>query len=172
MMQTLAVNWGNLGMGLFILWFLFVCVLLMLAVLIQKPQGGGLAGAFGSGAGSGQTAFGAKTGDALTWATIFIFVLWLITAVLLNLAFQPARRFEPAQIVSPEGAAPATTGETGTPATEGGATPIVPQPVPLPPAEPSPADEPPAAGEAPSEPGSEPPADPAPEPQAAPGGGG
>ncbi len=184
MMQTLAVNWSNLGMGLFIVWFLVVCVLLMLAVLIQKPQGGGLAGAFGSGAGSGQTAFGAKTGDALTWATIIIFVLWLLTAVFLNLAFQPANRFEPAQIVSPEGAAaPATTGETGTPATEGDATPIAPEPMPLPPAdtqgddaaptdapaEPEPT-EPPAAAEPPAQPASEPPSEPAPEPQTAPGG--
>lgn len=63
--------------------FLLASVLLILVVLIQRPQGGGLSGAFGAGAGSGQTAFGAKTGDALTWATVAMFVIWLLIAVTL-----------------------------------------------------------------------------------------
>ena len=62
----------------------------MLTVLIQRPQGGGLSGAFGSGAGSGQTAFGARTGDALTVATIAMFVLYLVAAIGLNFATHPA----------------------------------------------------------------------------------
>lgn len=69
--------------------FLFFCVLLILVVLIQRPMGGGLSGAFGSGAGSGQTAFGAKTGDALTYATITIFTIYLLFAVGLNYAARP-----------------------------------------------------------------------------------
>jgi len=52
-----------------------VCVLLVLLVLIQKGRGGGLSGAFG-GAG-GNTAFGAKTGDVLTWVTSAFFLLFL-----------------------------------------------------------------------------------------------
>ena len=40
-------------------------------ILIQKGRGGGLSGAFGGGGGS--SAFGAKTGDVLTWATSIIF---------------------------------------------------------------------------------------------------
>src|SRR5262245_2008508 len=86
----LAITWSNVWIVLAILFFLFLSVLLMLAVLIQKPQGGGLAGAFGSGAGSGQTAFGANTGDALTVATIAIFVVWLLCAVGLNYGMRPA----------------------------------------------------------------------------------
>ena len=70
--------------------FLFFCVLLILAVLIQRPTGGGLSGAFGSGAGSGQTAFGAKTGDALTYATITIFTIYILFAVGLNYASRPS----------------------------------------------------------------------------------
>jgi len=65
--------------------------MLMLMVLIQKPQGGGLAGAFGSGAGSGQTAFGTKTGDALTIATIVVFVAWLLLAIGTNFAARPPK---------------------------------------------------------------------------------
>ena len=51
--------------------FIFVCLFLILLILIQKGRGGGLASAFG-GAG-GNTAFGSKTGDVLTWATSIIF---------------------------------------------------------------------------------------------------
>jgi len=73
-----------------IVFFLFVSIVMILIVLIQRPQGGGLGGAFGGGAaGSGQTAFGARTGDVLTWATITIFVVFLVTAALLNFAVRP-----------------------------------------------------------------------------------
>lgn len=74
--------------------FLFVCLLLILIILIQKPAGGGLSGAFGSGAasGSGQTVFGARTGDALTIGTITVFVLYLGVAIGLNYAIRPGNR--------------------------------------------------------------------------------
>ena len=62
--------------------FLFVCIILILLVLIQKGRGGGLAGAFG-GAG-GNTAFGSKTGDVLTWATSILFGVFLLLAVATN----------------------------------------------------------------------------------------
>lgn len=76
--------------GLLSVGFLFCSVLLILTVLIQRPQGGGLSGAFGGGgAGSGETAFGARTGDALTIATISFFVLWLVVAVGLVWVMQP-----------------------------------------------------------------------------------
>jgi preprotein translocase subunit SecG len=63
--------------------FMFLCLIMVLLVLIQKGRGGGLAGAFG-GAG-GNTAFGAKTGDVLTWATSIVFALFVALAVILNL---------------------------------------------------------------------------------------
>jgi preprotein translocase subunit SecG len=111
--------------------FLFMCVLLILIILIQKPQGGGLSGAFGSGAaqGSGQTVFGARTGDALTIGTISVFVLYLAVAIGLNYAIRP---------VGPVNAAPtaAPTEPTGTtPAPSEGitttdpATPFEPAPI-------------------------------------------
>lgn len=55
--------------------FAFVCVFLILLILIQKGRGGGLSGAFG-GAG-GNTAFGTKTGDLLTWVTAIVFGVFL-----------------------------------------------------------------------------------------------
>ncbi len=63
--------------------FIIVAVFLILLILIQKGRGGGLASAFG-GAG-GNTAFGAKTGDVLTWATSIVFGVFLLLAVILNL---------------------------------------------------------------------------------------
>jgi preprotein translocase subunit SecG len=73
-------------LGLMIFLYVFVCVILILLVLVQKGRGGGLAGAFG-GAG-GNTAFGAKTGDVLTWATSIVFGIFLLLAIVLNLMTQ------------------------------------------------------------------------------------
>ena len=63
--------------------FILVCLMLIGLILIQKGRGGGLASAFG-GAG-GQTAFGSKTGDVLTWATSVVFAVFVVLAVTLNL---------------------------------------------------------------------------------------
>jgi preprotein translocase subunit SecG len=63
--------------------FILVCLMLVGLILIQKGRGGGLASAFG-GAG-GQTAFGSKTGDVLTWATSVVFAVFVVLAITLNL---------------------------------------------------------------------------------------
>jgi len=87
--MTLAMQVPYWAVALLVALFLLISVVLILTILIQRPMGGGLSGAFGAGAGSGQTAFGAKTGDALTIATIIIFVVWLGFAVGLNYAARP-----------------------------------------------------------------------------------
>jgi len=63
--------------------FLVLSLFMILLVLIQKGRGGGLSSAFG-GVG-GNTAFGAKTGDVLTWATSIVFGVFLLLAIGLNL---------------------------------------------------------------------------------------
>jgi preprotein translocase subunit SecG len=90
--------------------FFGVCLILILTVLIQKPAGGGLSGAFGSGAGSGQTAFGAKTGDALTIATIIMFSVFVLGAIGLNYMLRPGST--PAAVPT-AGAAPADQAPAG-----------------------------------------------------------
>lgn len=85
------MDWGRLGTGALFLLFIVASIFLILAVLVQKPQGGGLAGAFGSGAGSGQTAFGARTGDALTVMTIIMFVFFLASGIALGVAIRPSK---------------------------------------------------------------------------------
>lgn len=116
--------------ALLVVLFVVISALLMLVVLIQRPQGGGLSEAFGSASGSGHTAFGAKTGDALTTATIGIFVLFIGCAIGLNYAVRPPKAVTtPAELtapVTPDGSAPAG-GAAGT-----SAVPIQLTPVPAP----------------------------------------
>jgi preprotein translocase subunit SecG len=73
--------------------FLFICVFLILLILIQKGRGGGLSSAFGGGGGS--AAFGAKTGDVLTWATSGFFFAFIGLAVALNWVVDYQTRLAP-----------------------------------------------------------------------------
>jgi preprotein translocase subunit SecG len=70
------IAWLGLTQALAIM-FIFTCILMMLVILIQKPKGGGLSGAFGGAGGGQQAAFGAKTGDVLTVVTVCLFVVFL-----------------------------------------------------------------------------------------------
>jgi len=81
--------------------FTVIAIALMGVILLQRGKGVGLAGAFG-GAG-GHTAFGAKTGDFLTWVTIVGAVLFLVWAVLMNFWFVP---ITPTAPPTPGGAPP------------------------------------------------------------------
>ena len=67
--------------------FIIVCLVLIVLVLLQKGKGSGLAAAFG-GAG-GQSAFGSKTGDVFTWATIVVVAVFLLMAMFLTMKFKP-----------------------------------------------------------------------------------
>lgn len=137
--------WNPTVLGITLSVFLLVCVVMVLTVLIQKPQGGGLAGAFGGGsASSGQTAFGTKTGDALTWFTVGVFVLFVVFAIVLNLGMKPTKAGdgpavqptqEPGTLPAP---APAEGGAPGAGTTPAPATEPVPEPAPAPAPEPTP----------------------------------
>ncbi len=78
----MALN--GLYLTLMILFFL-TAMAMVLIILAQRPSGGGLAAAFGGAGGSGgDTVFGGRVGDALTWATVVGFVLYLALALGLN----------------------------------------------------------------------------------------
>ena len=64
---------------------IIVSVAMILIILVQRPQGGGLASAFGGAGGGNDTVFGGRVGDALTVMTVIAFVLFLGLAVSLNL---------------------------------------------------------------------------------------
>jgi preprotein translocase subunit SecG len=114
--------------------FIIVCLFLILLILIQKGRGGGLSSAFG-GAG-GNTAFGSKTGDVLTWATSIVFGIFLVLAIALNLisnSMDRRQRLAAAQqnatLVAPAPTTPNLPGLSGLlpPAAE---TPVAPAPAP------------------------------------------
>ena len=87
----------------------FVALVLVLIILVQRPQGGGLAGAFGGAGGSStETVFGGRVGDALTYATVAAFVVYVGMAITLSLLDDGA--YSPAGTPPPPGqVAPATT---------------------------------------------------------------
>lgn len=169
--MVLTLGLATWMIGALIVLFLLVSILMVLVVLVQKPQGGGLSGAFGgNAAASGQTAFGAKTGDALTVMTIGIFVAYLLGAILLNWAARPDVAPPTTPVIVPAGDTPvqpapdATTPVTSTPP---GVVPAPQTPGPQTPAPESPTlptgDAP--APPAPSEPSSTPPTIPPSEPR-------
>ncbi len=96
------------GLWLYACGIIAVCCLLMLIVLIQRGRGSGLAGAFGGAGGS--SAFGAKTGDILTWATVVVAAFFILLTSVANHAFDQ----------SPQAAAPdVATGVPGQPGDAG-----------------------------------------------------
>ena len=85
---TLATTWPVTVLATV---FVAVCILMMLIILIQKPRGGGLSAAFGGGGGSAQSAFGAKTGDFLTWFTVAMFICFVLLAMGMQWAINAER---------------------------------------------------------------------------------
>jgi preprotein translocase subunit SecG len=93
---------------------LFLSLLLMFVILLQRGRGGGLAGAFG-GAG-GQSAFGTKAGDVFTRITIGIAIAWVAVAVLTGYAMSyesGAHKFQSPVANSSEGGAEGAAEATG-----------------------------------------------------------
>jgi preprotein translocase subunit SecG len=170
LLAMLTGVWFNIA----VLLFLLVCFVLVLTVMIQKPQGGGLSAAFGASSGSGQTAFGTKTGDALTVATILVFVVWLALAVALNIMSRPSEAppvtvtTPPAETVPETPADPAATPAVNPPA-PGVNPPANPAATPESPVEKPAQPNPAPADAAPATPGNPAPANPTPAPAPAPG---
>ena len=121
-LPILAFALPTWALGISVAAFVAISLLMIGVILLQRPQGGGLAAAFGGAQGAGQTAFGTKTGDALTLFTCFVFAVWVGTAVFLTYALQPAsaNAAAPAVVPVPE-EKPKTT--PATPVTPAGTTP-------------------------------------------------
>lgn len=90
-MTLLLPTLGAWYVTLFTILFVLVCFFMMLVILIQKPRGGGLVGAFGGAGGGSQSVFGAKTGDVLTWFTVICFCLFIGLAMLLTWFARPEK---------------------------------------------------------------------------------
>ena len=135
--------------------FVVVSLAMVLIILVQRPQGGGLAGAFGGAGGSGtETIFGGRVGDALTYMTVVAFVCYLSLAIALNLL----DNIDPDAVANPAEAATSTFQQplgapSTTPPLPGGLSPIPSTATPTPaapvtptPAPTTPATVPPASG--------------------------
>lgn len=84
--------------GIFTVCMVFLCLFLVLVILIQRGRGSGLAGAFGGAGGS--SAFGAKTGDILTWITVVVAVVFISFNVVLNFVLDQTAKATPAPTVT------------------------------------------------------------------------
>ncbi|MCK6485923.1 MAG: preprotein translocase subunit SecG [Phycisphaerae bacterium] len=93
-MNILAVG---LGEGIIGTTVIFLSLVLIGLVLLQKNRGSGLSGAFG-GVG-GNSAFGTKTGDFLTWVTVGVTAAFVILMVIGNWVFIPD--YESAAVAAP-----------------------------------------------------------------------
>ncbi len=114
--------------------FALVAFVMVLIILVQRPQGGGLAGAFGGAGGGGtETVFGGRVGDVLTFATVVCFTVYLALAIVLNLlddvspavaatSGQPAAVTAPLQEETAGGPAGTTAPPAGGASTGGGGT--------------------------------------------------
>lgn len=96
----------QITLNILTLLFIVVSVALVLIVLVQRPQGGGLTSAFGGGGGT-DTAFGGRTGDALTVATITAFTVYLLLAIGLNITSNTIRNAPAAEPAANTATAPA-----------------------------------------------------------------
>ncbi|NJL30517.1 MAG: preprotein translocase subunit SecG [Phycisphaerales bacterium] len=74
---------GSIAVTIMAILFVLVCLFMIMVILVQKPRGGGLVGAFG-GQGAAQQAFGSKVGDLLTWFTVGCFTAFLLLAIMLT----------------------------------------------------------------------------------------
>lgn len=154
--MILGMEWYHTILAFF---FAVLAILLMIVILLQRGKGVGLAGAFGGTGGS--TAFGAKTGDILTWVTIVGATLLLTFTVILNYVFIDVgpglSTSPPAPPPAEQVPAPVTPVPIPTPITPAPGT-SAPPPTP-PPVTPAPAPETPtpAPNPAPSTPAEQPP---------------
>jgi preprotein translocase subunit SecG len=109
--------------------FILLSAIMTLIILVQRPQGGGLAGAFGGAGGAGtDTVFGGRVGDALTTITVVLFVAFLGLAIGLSLIDS---NVPPPPTITPVAGAGETTGteaDAGVPDVNVTSTPITPDP--------------------------------------------
>ena len=66
----------------------FLSLILIFIVLIQRGKGGGLAGAFGGSGGS--SAFGSRAGDQFTKIPLYMVAIWVLV-IMINVKVMPKR---------------------------------------------------------------------------------
>jgi preprotein translocase subunit SecG len=81
-----AINWLSISINLLLVFFVCICLLMTLVILMQRPKQEGLGAAFG--AGVTDQVFGARTTNVLQKATVWLgslfFVISLLLAILIG----------------------------------------------------------------------------------------
>ncbi len=90
----------------------FLSLILIFIVLIQRGKGGGLAGAFGGSGGS--SAFGSRAGDQFTKITLYMVAIWVLV-IMINVKVMPKRDTGVVASKPNTEAAPAAPDETPAP---------------------------------------------------------
>lgn len=167
-MTLAATQWLPIIINLLLVVFVFVCLLMTLLILMQRPKQEGLGAAFG--ASVTDQVFGARTTNVLQRGTVYLASLFFLLALTLAVLMGVQNRQRglttdttpkaAEKAATPEAPAPTTPPITVNPApAPADATPPAPAPTPVDPAAPAPTPEPapapapaPAGGEQPPKP--------------------
>ena len=107
---------ADFQLGLFVLQLLLFLssLFLMLLVLVQRGKGGGLTGALGGS--GGNSAFGAKAGDAFTKITIVTAAVWIFLCMITIAAYNrppvPPKTADDNTVISGDADAESTEGDS------------------------------------------------------------
>jgi preprotein translocase subunit SecG len=146
-MTLLGINFLNVSITALVVIYVFVCLMMILLVLMQRPKQEGLGAAFG--ANTTDQLFGARTTNVLQKGTVYMAVLFFVLTLTLAILVQKKNQVSSlakAPAVAEEAAAPAEPPKSLSEELPAGTTP--PAPVETPPA-PTPVETPPAPVETP-----------------------
>lgn len=106
-MTLLGINFLNVSITALVVIYVFVCLLMILLVLMQRPKQEGLGAAFG--ANTTDQLFGARTTNVLQKGTVYMAVLFFVLTLTLAILVQKKNQ------VSSLAKAPVTTEEAAAP---------------------------------------------------------
>jgi preprotein translocase subunit SecG len=89
-MSVLGINFLNVSITALIVIYVFVCVLMVFLVLMQRPKQEGLGAAFG--ASTTDQLFGARTTNVLQRGTVYLSVLFFVLTLTLAILIQKKNR--------------------------------------------------------------------------------
>lgn len=107
-MTLLGINFLNVSITALVVIYVFVCLLMVLLVLMQRPKQEGLGAAFG--ANTTDQLFGARTTNVLQKGTVYMAVMFFVLTLTLAILVQKKNAF--VSLAKPPAEAPATEEKT------------------------------------------------------------
>jgi preprotein translocase subunit SecG len=142
-MTLLGINFLNVSITALVVIYVFVCLMMILLVLMQRPKQEGLGAAFG--ANTTDQLFGARTTNVLQKGTVYMAVLFFVLTLTLAILVQKKNQVSSlakAPAVAEEAAAPAEPPKSLSEELPAGTTPPAPVETPPAPVETPPTDQP------------------------------